>query len=42
MSPRDANTILADRFGLPDDDRDELIPGGTQRLLDNRVGWAKT
>jgi restriction system protein len=34
--------LLADRFSLTDSDRQELIPSGTQRLLDNRVGWAKT
>ena len=33
---------LADRFALTEADRQELIPSGTQRLLDNRVGWAKT
>jgi restriction system protein len=39
---RDTYSVLADHFSLTDDDRREQIPSGTQRLLDNRVGWAKT
>jgi restriction system protein len=39
---RDTYRQLADRFRLTEADRQELIPSGTQRLLDNRVGWAKT
>ena len=39
---QDAYSQLADRFGLSEEDRQELIPSGTQRLLHNRVGWAKT
>ena len=39
---RETRGQLADRFGLTDADRQELIPSGGQRLLDNRVGWAKT
>jgi restriction system protein len=30
------------RFQLSEADRDELIPSGTQPLLANRIGWAKT
>lgn len=33
---------LADHFGLTPDARDELLPSGTQRVFDNRVGWART
>ena len=33
---------VADRLHLTDADRQELIPSGTQRLLANRAGWAKT
>ena len=39
---RDAYVQLADRFALSESDRQELIPSGTQQLLHNRVGWAKT
>src|SRR6476620_7235441 len=39
---RDVYGPIADRLGLTEDERQELIPSGTQRLLDNRVGWAKT
>jgi restriction system protein len=41
-SIRDAYVQLADRFGLSEAEREELIPSGTQQLLHNRVGWAKT
>lgn len=39
---RDCYSILADRFHLTETDREEMLPSGSQRLLDNRVGWAKT
>ena len=39
---RDTYALLADHFGLTPEDRNEMIPSGSQRLLDNRVGWAKT
>ena len=39
---RETYTQLADRFKLTDADCQDLIRSGTQRLLDNRVGWAKT
>jgi len=39
---REVYARVADRLGLTEEDRQELIPSGTQRLLDNRVGWAKT
>ena len=41
-SIRDVYVQLADRFGLSQADRDVLIPSGTQQLLHNRIGWAKT
>jgi restriction system protein len=31
---------LAQEFSLSPDDRDELLPSGTQRRFDNRVNWA--
>jgi len=33
---------LADRFGLTNEERSELLPSGRQALFDNRVGWART
>ncbi len=39
---REVYAALADRFALSEADTQELIPSGSQRLLDNRVGWAKT
>ena len=39
---REAYSEVADRMALTEADRQELIPSGTQRLLDNRAGWAKT
>ncbi len=32
---------IADWLGLTDDEREELLPSGKQRLLHNRVHWAK-
>ena len=39
---REVYAAVADRLHLTEADRQELIPSGTQRLLDNRVGWART
>lgn len=39
---RNVYSQLADRFELTDSDRQQLIPSGSQPLLHNRVGWAKT
>jgi restriction system protein len=39
---RDVRNVLAARFKLTEADRELLLPSGKQRLLDNRVGWAKT
>ena len=36
-----AAEIIADQLGLTDDERDEMLPSGKQRLLHNRVHWAK-
>jgi restriction system protein len=33
---------LADEFGLSADEREQLLPSGKQRTLDNRVNWAKS
>jgi len=39
---RNAIEVLADQFGLTPEERDEMLPSGTQRQFDNRVGWART
>lgn len=36
-----AAQIIADRIGLSEDEREEMLPSGKQRLLHNRVHWAK-
>jgi restriction system protein len=32
---------IADRFGLDQKERDQLLPSGRQRILSNRLHWAK-
>jgi restriction system protein len=39
---RDLTEILADRFGLSEQERDENLPSGQQTVFSNRVAWAKT
>ena len=36
-----AAQVIADRLGLSADEREEMLPSGKQRLLHNRVHWAK-
>lgn len=36
-----AAQIIADQLGLTDVEREEMLPSGKQRLLHNRVHWAK-
>ena len=36
-----AAQVIADRLGLSGDEREELLPSGKQRLLHNRIHWAK-
>jgi len=36
-----AAQIIADRLGLAEAEREEMLPSGKQRLLHNRVHWAK-
>ena len=38
----DAVETLADEFGLSQDERDQMLPSGRDRLIRNRVGWART
>jgi restriction system protein len=40
-SLEEARGALAERFGLTETDREELLPSGRQRRFDNRVAWAK-
>lgn len=37
----DVSERIADDLGLTQDERDELLPSGRQRLLHNRIHWAK-
>ena len=39
---RDVINQLADNFGLSEEERNETLPSGKQRVLDNRIGWART
>lgn len=41
-SNSDVVDALARRFRLSDEELDELLPSGTQRLFHNRVAWAKS
>jgi restriction system protein len=37
----DVVDLLADRLGLTDAERQKLLPSGRQRVLHNRIHWAK-
>ena len=39
---RDAVAHVARHFSLTEEELREMLPSGTQKLLDNRVGWART
>lgn len=39
---RDLVSQLADRFGVTEEERREMLPSGRAKVLDNRVGWAKS
>ena len=36
-----AEAEIATQFGLSDDEREQLLPSGKQRVLHNRIHWAK-
>lgn len=36
-----AAQLISDKLGLTDEEREQLLPSGKQRLLHNRVHWAK-
>jgi len=38
---QEAYNRLAEKFGLTEEEREELLPSGTQSLFENRVGWAR-
>ena len=38
---RDVTNLLADRFGLTPEERQQLLPSGQNRVFVNRVAWAK-
>ena len=38
----DVREIVKDAFGLTDEERRERLPSGTQTVINNRVGWART
>lgn len=37
----DVVDLIADRLGLTEDERQKLLPSGRQRILHNRIHWAK-
>ncbi|MFD1239251.1 winged helix-turn-helix domain-containing protein, partial [Latilactobacillus sakei subsp. carnosus] len=39
---RDVIDVLAEQFELSEEERSELLPSGRQRVIDNRIGWART
>lgn len=41
-SMRDAIETLSNQFNLSDEERKALLPSGTQRIVDNRISWART
>jgi restriction system protein len=41
-SIRDVTEQLADQVGLSQEDRQQVLPSGSQSVVANRVGWAKT
>jgi restriction system protein len=41
-SLRDMTGIIADHFGLTDNERTELLPSNQQTVISSRVSWAKT
>ncbi len=39
---REAIDHIAETFKLTEEDRKEVLPSGSQYIIDNRVGWART
>ena len=38
----EAAELIADKFGLTDEEKEELLPSGQGTVIRSRVGWAKT
>ncbi len=38
----EAYDVMAQQFGISEQERNELLPSGRQSRFDNRVGWART
>ena len=36
-----AASAITDLLNIPENERDELLPSGRQRILHNRIHWAK-
>jgi len=34
--------VLANKFNISDEEKEELLPSGTQTIIYNRIGWART
>lgn len=41
-SLREAAQHISDQYNLTQEERGKLVPSGQQRVIDNRVGWART
>jgi len=39
---RDVTRLIADKYGLSEDERRQMLPSGQTSIITNRVGWAKT
>ncbi|WP_367619305.1 winged helix-turn-helix domain-containing protein [Planococcus liqunii] len=39
---REAYNRLADEFSVSEEEREELLPSGKQRVFHNRIGWTRT
>jgi restriction system protein len=39
---RDVINHLAEKFNLSEEEKAETLPSGRQRVIDNRIGWART
>ena len=39
---KDLIILVSDKFTLTEDERVEKLPSGSQQIINNRVGWAKT
>ncbi len=39
---REAINILANQFGLTEEERKQLLPSAVQRIFDTRLRWART